>query len=93
MPYYVYITASKNNTALYTGGTNDLKKRIAQHKSGLMKGFTRRYHADKLVFYEMFEDIVAAIAREKKIKGGSRQKKIDLVRGMNQKWEDLSTKL
>ncbi len=93
MPYFVYITTTSNNTVLYTGVTNDLKKRIAEHKLKLKAGFTKKYHVDKLVFYETFENIEAAIAREKQIKGGSRQKKIDLIRGMNRMWEDLAEKL
>jgi len=93
MPYFVYITTTSNNTVLYTGVTNDLKKRIAEHKLKLKAGFTKKYHVDKLVFYETFEKIEAAIAREKQIKGGSRQKKIDLIRGMNRLWEDLAEKL
>jgi len=93
MPYFVYITTTSNNTVLYTGVTNDLKKRIAEHKLKLKASFTKKYHVDKLVFYETFEKIEAAIAREKQIKGGSRQKKIDLIRGMNRMWEDLAEKL
>ena len=93
MPFYVYITTTRQNTALYTGVTSDLKKRIAEHKLKLKDGFTKRYGADKLVFFEAFEDPESAIAREKQIKGGSRQKKIDLIRGMNKKWEDLTTSL
>jgi len=93
MPYYVYITTNTNRTVLYTGVTNDLVKRAAQHKLKLAEGFTKRYNANKLVYYEMYEDVTAAITREKQIKGGSRQKKIDLVRGMNRKWEDLTPKL
>ena len=90
MPYYVYITTTSNNTALYTGVTNDVKKRIAEHKLKLKGGFTKRYGVDKLVYYESFEDIKEAIAREKQIKGGSRQKKVDLIRNVNRKWKDLS---
>jgi putative endonuclease len=93
MPYYVYIMTTQRNTALYTGVTNDLKKRIAQHKLKLVGGFTKRYNVSKLVYYEMFEDAEAAIAREKQIKAGSRQKKIDLIRRLNHKWEDLTLKL
>jgi putative endonuclease len=74
MPYFVYIASSQSNTALYTGVTNDLKKRIAQHKLKLVDGFTKRYNVNKLVYYEMYEDAETAIVREKKIKGGSRQK-------------------
>ncbi len=90
MPYFVYITSNTNRTVLYTGVTNDLVKRIAQHKLKLAEGFTKRYKAERLVYFEVFEDAITAIAREKQIKGGSRQKKIDLVRNVNRKWEDLS---
>lgn len=93
MLYCVYITTTRNNTALYTGVTGDLKKRIAEHKLKLKEGFTKKYRADKLVYYEGFEDIKAAITREKQIKGGSRQKKIDLIRGINPKWKDLTSEL
>lgn len=93
MPFYVYITTTPNNTALYTGVTNNLKKRMAEHKLKLKDGFTKKYNIDKLVYYEVFEGIKAAITREKQIKGGSRQKKIDLIRGMNRKWLDLTFKI
>jgi len=93
MAFYVYITTNKNRTALYTGVTNDLVKRIAQHKLKLGQGFTKRYNADRLVYYEVFEDAVSAITREKQIKAGSRQKKIDLIRNTNKNWEDLGPRL
>jgi putative endonuclease len=93
MPFYVYITSTKNNTSLYTGVTNDLIKRIAEHKQKLKGGFTKQYRVDKLVFYEVHETAESAIKREKQIKGGSRQKKIDLIRGVNPKWEDLTSRL
>ncbi len=80
---YVYIMTNKHNTVLYSGVTSDLKRRAWQHKDKLADGFTKRYNVNKLVYYEVFEDVRAAIAREKQIKGGSRQKKIDLVNGMN----------
>ncbi|HVM33169.1 MAG TPA: GIY-YIG nuclease family protein [bacterium] len=75
MPFYVYITTNKSNTVLYTGVTRDLPKRMAEHRLKLKGGFTKRYNADKLVYYEVFEDAINAIAREKQIKGGSRQKR------------------
>ena len=90
MTYYVYILTTRNNTVLYTGVTSDLLKRMVEHKGKQRKGFTKRYHVDKLVFYEAFEDVKAAISREKQIKAGPRRKKIDLIRGMNRKWEDLT---
>jgi putative endonuclease len=87
--YYVYIMTNKHNTVLYTGVTNDLKKRAWQHREKLVEGFTKRYNVTKLVYHEMFDDVRAAIAREKQIKGGSRQKKVDLVNSMNSGWRDL----
>jgi len=80
---YVYILTNKNNTVLYTGVTADLSKRVWQHKEKFVEGFTKRYNLDKLVYYEAFEDINSAIAREKQIKGGSRLKKMRLIEGMN----------
>jgi putative endonuclease len=74
---------------LYTGVTNDLQRRVSEHRSPENRGFTSRYKVDKLVYYEEFDDIEEAIAREKQIKGGSRQKKIDLVNSMNPWWKDL----
>ncbi len=87
--YYVYIMTNQWNTVLYTGVTNDLKRRVHEHKSKLVEGFTKRYNVDKLVFYEISMDIEGAILREKQIKGGSRSKKIALVDGMNPGWKDL----
>jgi putative endonuclease len=80
---------NKMNFVLYTGITNDLKKRVYQHKSMLTEGFTKKYNVVKLVYYEIFDNIYEAIAREKKIKAGSRQKKIDLIVSMNPTWKDL----
>jgi putative endonuclease len=80
---------NKFNTVLYTGITNNLIRRVYEHKEGLIKGFTSRYNVDKLVYYEVFEDITEAISREKQIKGGSRQRKIDLVDLFNGEWKDL----
>jgi len=87
--YYVYIVTNKWNSVLYTGITNDLKRRVFEHKAKLFKGFTKRYNVDKLVFYEVSTDVESAISREKQIKGGSRAKKIALVDGMNPEWKDL----
>jgi putative endonuclease len=80
---------NKNNTVLYTGVTRDIKKRVYEHKEKLAEGFTKRYNIIKLVYYEVFDDSENAISREKQIKGGSRQKKIDLIESINRKWEDL----
>ena len=87
--YYVYFMTNKNNTVIYTGVTSDLKKRVYEHKAKLVKGFTKRYNLDKLVQYEVFDDPYNAISREKQIKGGSRQRKIDLINNMNKEWKDL----
>jgi putative endonuclease len=86
---YVYIITNQRNTVLYTGVTSDLKKRVWQHKEKLVGGFTKRYNVDKLVYYEALADMTGAIAREKQIKGGSRQRKLDLINGMNPEWRDL----
>ena len=82
-----------NNKVLYVGVTNDLRRRVYEHKSGLIKGFTQRYNVKKLVYYEFCEEIEGAILREKQLKSGSRQKKNDLVIKFNPSWEDLSDKL
>ena len=87
--YYVYIMTNKNNTVLYTGVTNDLIRRVHEHKEKMTKGFTKKYNINKLVYYEAFDIVYNAIAREKQIKAGSRQKKIDLINSMNKEWEDL----
>jgi putative endonuclease len=87
--YYVYITTNKNNTVLYTGMTNDLIRRVLEHKEKKKKGFTSRYNVVKLVYYEILESASGAISREKQIKAGSRQKKIDLINSMNPEWSDL----
>jgi putative endonuclease len=86
---YVYIMTNKNNTVVYTGMTNNLKKRVYEHKNKLAEGFTKKYGITKLVYYEVFEDPENSIRREKQIKAGSRQKKIDLINGMNKEWRDL----
>jgi len=85
--------ANKNNTVLYTGVTNDSKRRVYQHKAKLGGGFTKRYSINKLVYYEIFEDAYCAISREKQIKGGSRQKKVNLINSMNKGWKDLCKEL
>ncbi len=87
--YYVYIMTNKKNTVLYTGVTNNLRRRVYEHKEKLIKGFTKKYNITKLVYCEVFDRIGDAITREKQIKGGSRQKKIDLINSMNKDWRDL----
>jgi putative endonuclease len=91
--YYVYIMTNNRNTVLYTGVTNDLKTRIYEHKEKLANGFTKKYNVTKLIYYEVFEDIENAILREKQLKAGSRQKKIQLVNNMNKEWRDLYEEL
>ena len=87
--YCVYIMTNNSNTVLYTGVTNYLYRRVAEHKSGKGGAFTSKYRITKLVYFECGSEVDAAIEREKQIKGGSRQKKIDLVNDMNPKWMDL----
>ena len=84
---------NKTEGVLYTGVTNDLKRRVYEHKEKLVEGFTKKYNIGKLVYYELCEDIESAILREKQIKGGSRQRKIQLVNSMNKEWCDLYEKL
>lgn len=80
---------NKVNTVIYTGVTSDLQKRVYEHKEKMVEGFTKRYNVNKLVYYELADTIEEAIAREKKIKGGSRKKKIDLINSMNPNFKDL----
>jgi len=87
--YYVYITSNKTNTTLYTGVTSDLINRINKHKRKLIKGFTARYNVNKLVCFEEYHDVNDALNREKQIKSGSRQKKIQLIEKSNPDWKDL----
>ncbi|MDD5687147.1 MAG: GIY-YIG nuclease family protein [Elusimicrobia bacterium] len=91
--YSIYILTNKNNTVLYTGITSNLKKRVYEHKNKIVKGFTEKYNINKLVYYEVFENPVDAISREKQIKAGSRNKKIKLVEIMNSRWTDLYNNL
>ena len=86
---YVYILFSRKNGALYVGVTSDLVKRVCEHKMKSTKGFAERYGIDKLGYYEIFQDITLAIRREKQLKAGSRQKKIDLITQFNPQWNDL----
>lgn len=88
--YFVYILTNTHKTVLYTGVTNDIFRRTNEHKTKKVKGFTKKYNADILVYYETFTDVGYAITREKQIKGGSRQKKIDLINSFNPEWRDLS---
>ena len=92
-PGYVYILTNRGNQVLYTGITNNLKRRVYEHKTKRNKGLTQRYNVDKLVYYETFTSIRIAIAREKQIKAGSRRKKLKLVNRLNPDWRDLYTDL
>jgi len=87
--YYVYIATNRSGT-LYTGVTNDLLRRMYEHKHKLIPGFTSRYNIDRLAYYEETANIEAAIVREKQIKGWLRRKKIDLIESLNPDWDDLS---
>jgi putative endonuclease len=87
--YYVYIMTNKSGT-LYTGVTNSIRRRVRQHKDKLVAGFARKYNIDRLIYYECFTDVRAAIAREKTIKGWLRAKKLALIASVNPQWQDLS---
>ncbi len=91
--YYVYILANSTNVALYTGVTNDLKRRVYEHKERFVNGFPERYEINKLVYYEIFNDPENAILREKQLKSGSRAAKNKLIESMNPEWNDLYDKL
>ncbi len=91
--YAVYILTNARHTVFYTGVTNDLQRRVQEHKRKTGSGFTHRYNVTLLVYYELGDDISCAILREKQIKAGSRQDKIDLIRRFNPEWKDLSEQL
>jgi putative endonuclease len=91
--YYVYIMTNPRKTVLYTGVTNDLMRRVWQHRNGRGGEFTTRYHCSKLVMYQVFCDPYNAIAREKQIKAGSRRRKVELIERMNPDWRDLYDEL
>jgi putative endonuclease len=86
---YVYLLTNKHNNVLYTGVTNDLIRRVYEHKNKMVAGFTQKYNVDRLVYFEVCSGIVVAIEREKQIKGWSRKKKQDLINSINPDWEDL----
>ncbi len=88
--YYVYIMTNKANMVLYTGVTNDLKRRVYDHKEKLFDGFTKKYNVVKLVYYEVFKTIESAIKREKQIKRWRREWKTKLIEKVNAEWKDLS---
>jgi len=87
--YYVYIMTNRSGT-LYTGVTNDLVRRVYEHKNKLIPGFTAKYNITKLVYFETTDDVRTAIAREKQIKGWLRVKKVALIESVNPSWDDLS---
>jgi putative endonuclease len=87
--YYIYILTNKSHTVLYTGVTNDLNRRVWEHKQKIKKGFTERYNVTELVHFELFDSIELAIAREKQIKGYSRTKKDALIQAFNPEWKHL----
>ena len=91
--YYVYLICNNNNTTIYTGITSDLKRRIWEHKNKITEGFSSKYNLYKLIYYEIFNDPKNAIIREKQIKSGRREKKIELIESMNPKWIDLYNNL
>ena len=88
--YYVYLLSNKKDGVLYIGVTNDLERRMFEHKNKLVKGFTKNYNLDKLIYFEQFQYINDAIKREKQLKNWNRRWKIDLVETENQEWKDLS---
>ena len=89
--YYVYLVTNWNNKVMYLGVTNNLERRLYEHKNKLVKGFTEKYNVNKLVYFEETQDVTAAIAREKEIKKWRREKKNQLVNRMNPNWKDLSS--
>ena len=91
--HYVYILASKRNGTLYIGVTNDLIRRVYEHKNDLIDGFTKKYGVHRLVYYEQYDDVVNAIQREKRLKKWNRQWKIELIEKENPEWIDLYLQL
>ncbi len=90
--YFIYIVTNRYHTVLYTGVTDNLLRRITDHKLGKGGRFSSKYHLEKLVYYEEGNNILDAISREKQIKGGSREKKISLIESINPDWDDLLEK-
>ena len=93
MYYYVYILTNKSDKVMYVGVTNNLERRLYEHKNELVDGFTKKYHVHKLVYYESYKDVRDAIIREKRIKGLLRIRKNELVESINPEWKDLSEEL
>jgi putative endonuclease len=90
MPYYVYILTNAHDTTLYIGVTNDLERRLAEHRLKLVPGFSEKYNLNKLLYFEETSDVIAAIEREKQLKGWRRDRKAALVSTVNPQWRDLS---
>ena len=90
MNYYVYILTNKNHTVLYIGVTNNLQRRLYEHRNELVDGFSKRYHLHKLIYYESTRNIMSALEREKQLKRWTRKKKNELIATINHEWEDLS---
>ena len=88
--FYVYIISNKKNGTLYIGMTNDIERRIYEHKKGLIEGFSKQYHLTRMIHVEFFKYINDAIKREKQLKNWNREWKINLIEKENQKWEDLA---
>ncbi len=93
MPYYIYILTNTNHTVLYTGFTNNLLRRIEEHRVGAHPGFTKKYNVHQLVYWEQFADPKAAIEREKQLTAGSRRQKLELISSINPDWQDLFSTL
>jgi putative endonuclease len=91
--YFVYILTSRYNKVLYVGVTNNLVRRVYEHKNKLISGFTSKYNVNKLVYYESFPSVFDAIKREKEIKGWKREKKVALINSFNPEWKDLYEEL
>jgi putative endonuclease len=91
--YYVYILTNKNNKVLYIGVTNNLERRIFEHKNKLVEGFTKKYNLNKLIYYEVTKDISSAIEREKQLKNWHRDWKINIINSFNPIWKDLGADL
>jgi putative endonuclease len=91
--FFVYMMTNRSRVVLYTGVTNDLQRRVWEHKNATVRGFTKRYKLDRLVYYEDYRDVRDAITREKEIKGWRREKKNALVGTLNSSWKDLGQEL
>lgn len=89
MTYYVYILTNQTNTTLYIGVTNNLQRRLFEHKNKLVDGFTKKYNINKLIYFESTNDVESAIAREKQLKGWTRQKKNNLIATTNPNWNEI----